>query len=69
MMVSFPGRFCAPKGSAGSINGQPLGRIVAAPKRRKLFILTSQRLNSPDVHGSFRRCFQIESSMLSPAAF
>jgi hypothetical protein len=60
MMVSFPGRFCAPNGSAWAINSQPRGRIVAAPKRRKLFILTSQRLNCGAVHGSFRHCFQTE---------
>jgi hypothetical protein len=60
MMVSFPGRFYAPKGSAWAINSQPRGRIVAAPKRRKLFILTSQRLNCGAVHGSFRHCLQTE---------
>src|SRR5262249_43062311 len=60
MMVSFPGRFYAPKGSARAINSQPRGRIVAARKRRKLFILTSQRLNCGAVHGSFRHCFQTE---------
>jgi hypothetical protein len=61
MMVSFPGRFYAPKAfSARAINSQRLGWIVAATTRRKLFILTSQRLNSPAVHGPFRRCFQIQ---------
>jgi hypothetical protein len=62
-----PRKVLCAEGFGEAINCQPLGRIVAAPKRRKLFILTSQRLTSHDVHGSFRRCFQIESSMLSPA--
>jgi hypothetical protein len=29
-MVSFPGRFCAPKAFGLAINSQRLGRIVAA---------------------------------------
>jgi hypothetical protein len=55
-----PRKVLAPKGSAWTINSQPRGWIVAARKRRKVFILTSQRLNRSAVHGSFRRCFQIE---------
>ena len=67
MMISVPGnvrvKVLQPNVFGVTMNGQPLGRIVAATKRGRLFILAAQRVTRAPVHDAFRRWFQIRSSI------
>jgi hypothetical protein len=51
------GRSAEPVGV--TINGQPLGRIVAAYKRKALFISFMQWVAYAPVHCAFRRWFHV----------